>query len=459
VTDASRILAPGETACIIGAGISGLTAAKALADRDLPYDHLEMGSDLGGLWRFQNDTGRSAAYETLHINSSKTNMELADFPLPDDFPTFGHHRDVLQYFEDYAEAFDLRERITFNTAVEHVEPAEDGTWRVTLDTGTTRTYGAVLVATGHHWKPRWPDFRGTFSGRTLHAHDYERPADFQGQRVLIVGIGNSACDIAVDLSRIAEQVTVSTRSGAWVLPKYILGRPLDQWTGDWMEYLPIAFRRRLFRLLVWLTVGDQERYGVPTPDHGLMHEHPTISQELLSQVGHGRVEVVRNVERMDGQTVHFEDGASGMFDTIIYATGYDIAFPFLPDRVLDAANNRVALYRYVVPPEWPGLYFLGLIQPLGALMPLVERQSKWVAALLDGAVALPDADAMRATIRKTQEAMDRRYTNSPRHTIQVDFWDYVHQLRREMRTGRRRAQRLGATRPERDASEAVAAPS
>ena len=437
----AQTLASDERACIIGAGISGLTAAKALKDRQIPYDQFELERDLGGLWRIDHE--RSSAYKTLHIISSRYNMELADFPMPDDFPDYGHHRDILQYFEDYADAFDLRDGITFNTKVERVEPVGDGRWDVTLDTGETRRYGAVLCATGHHWNPRLPDFPGTFAGRTLHSHDYKEPTDFEGQRVGVVGIGNSACDIAVDLSRIAEHVTLSTRSSAWIIPKYLLGIPTDQWTGYYMEYLPVWFRRLTLRLLTWMTVGNQGRYGVPTPDHKMMQEHPTLNQEFLSYVGHGRIHIKPNIERLEGDQIRFEDGTTEPFDAIIYATGYDIRFPFLPDTVLRVENNRVDLYRNVVPPEQPNLYLLGLIQPLGAVMPLCELQAKWVAGLLHGTMALPDESKMRQAIQETKQKIATRYHDSPRHTIQVDFWDYVHQMEREMKQGRKRARSMG----------------
>lgn len=436
--------APDERTCIIGAGISGLTAAKALKDRGIPYDQFELDSDLGGLWRIDHE--RSPAYETLHINSSKHNMALADFPIPEDFPEFGHHTDVLAYFEAYADAFDLRTAITFNTKVERVVPAGEGRWDVTLDTGATRRYGAVLCATGHHWHPRWPDFRGTFSGRTLHAHDYRDPVDFAGERVGIVGIGNSACDIADDLSRVADDVTLSTRSGAWILPKYLLGRPLDQWTSPFMERLPVWFRRWTLRLLTGLTVGDQARYGVPPPNHQMMQAHPTVSQELLSHVGHGRVTVKPNIERLEDAHVRFADGSRAAVDTLIYATGYSITFPFLPDELFRVENNEVALYRFVVPPELPNLYFLGLIQPLGAIMPLCELQAKWVAGLLAGTYALPRREAMRRSIQETRARMARRYHDAPRHTIQCDFWTYMRTLEREMKRGERRSGRRGNIR-------------
>lgn len=440
----SSTLPQGTAACIIGAGCSGLVAAKALQECGIPYDHFEMGSDIGGLWRLDNDNGRAAAYETLHINTSKKQMELADFPMGEEMPLFGHHSDVVSYFEAYADAFDLKESITFNTRVEAAWPTERGRWAVTLDTGETRTYGALIVASGHHWSPNVPDFPGAFGGETMHSRDYQSPKQLCDKRVLIVGIGNSACDIAVDASRVADRAVLSTRRSAWILPKYILGYPLDQWNGPTMERLPLWVRRIVLRALKWMTFGDQERYGVPKPDHRLLEEHPTVSQEILPAVGDGRIDVRPSIERLEGAHVQFEDDRSEPFDLIVYATGYNIRFPFLPDDVMAVRGNQVDLYRHVADPEQPNLYFVGLIQPLGALMPLAELQAKWIAGLLEGRLALPDSSTMRQTIRDARQAMRERYTDSPRHTIQVDFWRYKQTLEQEMREGRQRAKQSGS---------------
>lgn len=274
----------------------------------------------------------------------------------------------------------------------------------------------------------------------MHSRDYRAPEQLLNQRVLVVGIGNSACDIAMDASRVADRVALSTRSSAWVLPKYILGRPLDQWNGYYMEYLPLWMRQLILRALVWIAVGDQRRYGVPTPDHQLLEEHPTISQELLPAVGEGRIAMRPNIDRLDGTHVRFADGRREPFDRIVYATGYDISFPFLPDPIFAADGNRVELYRHVVDPDQPNLYFVGLVQPLGAVMPLAELQSKWVAGVLAGRLALPAVSTMQNSIETTLRSMRERYTESPRHTIQVDFWSYLRTLKDEMDAGRRRAQ-------------------
>jgi hypothetical protein len=422
-----------EKVCIIGAGSSGIVAAKIFKENNIPFDCFEKGSAIGGNWRFNNDNGLSSSYRTLHIISSKWNMRYSDFPMPDEFPDYGHHSDVLRYFENYVDHFGIREHITFRTEVKEVRP-HDEHWQVSLSNNTTHRYRAVVVANGHHWKPKYPDFPGNFSGKILHSHHYKTPEDYTGKRVLIVGIGNSACDIAIDLCRLAKQVVVSTRRSAYVIPKYLLGIPTDQWTHPVLERLvPLSLRRKFFKLLVYLTVGNQERYGLPRPQHKLLQEHPTLNQEFLSYVGHGRIKIKPNIQKLSGDNVEFVDGTKMPFDVIIYATGYQIAFPFIPKEILDVKDNRVHFYRHVIPVDLPNIYFLGLLQPLGAIMPLAEQQAKWIAGLLKGSITLPGRETMLKEIRKTQHEIEKRYINSPRHTIQVDFWDYFYTIEKEMK--------------------------
>ena len=425
-----------------------LTAAKWLKEKNIAFDCFEKGSDIGGNWRYENDNGMSSAYRSLHIISSKWNMQYSDFPMPDDFPDYGHHSDVLKYFEAYVDHFGLREHISFNTEVRDVSPAAGGMWDVTLGNGKTRRYDAVLVANGHHWNPRLPSFPGSFNGQELHSHHYKSAETFAGKNVLIVGIGNSGCDISIDLCRQAASVTLSTRRSAYVLPKYFLGIPADQWTNSLGEKLPVPVRRFFFNTMIALTVGNQERYGLPKPKHKLLEEHPTLNQEFLSYVGHGRVKVKPNIKLLDGDFVEFEDETREPFDVIIYATGYRISFPFLRPEILDIRNNRVELYRNVVHPNLNNLYFIGLLQPLGAIMPLAEIQSKWVAGLISGELALPDKSYMLKAIEKDLKAIRRRYTDSTRHTIQVDFWNYMNLIKREIRRSKRWARKKVAASEE-----------
>jgi dimethylaniline monooxygenase (N-oxide forming) len=441
-----------ERACIVGAGSSGIASCQVLKARGIPFDCFEKGSAVGGNWRYGNDNEMSSAYESLFINTSRSLMQYASYPMPDDYPDYPHHTQIARYFDDYVDHFGLREHIRFNTEVARVEPAAQGRgWDVTLDDGSTTRYDAVLVANGHHWDPRWPDFPGHFDGEVTHSHYYRTPQGYEGANVLVLGIGNSATDIAVETSRVSKLTYLAMRRGAWVVPKYLKGMPVDELGTPLTSRLPIAIQRRLYMGMLKTAQGPMESYGLPVPDHKLLEAHPTISSDLLARIGHGRITPKPNIERLEGHSVRFADGSVEQIDRIVYCTGYKISFPFFPDGLLDAPDNRVPLFRRVAAPDLPGLYFIGLVQPLGAIMPLAEAQSEWVADILDGSSALPDRDSMWKAIESDDEKVRRRYVRSPRHTIQVDFYPYLRAIERERRRGRRRARRNGG-------SEAAASP-
>ena len=427
--------ANGTRVCVIGAGSSGIVAAKVLGQHGIAYDCFETGSGIGGNWRYRNDNGVSAAYSSLHINTSKTRMAYSDFPMPEDYPDYPHHSQILDYFEDYVDHFGVRPHIRFNTSVSDVTPDGDG-WKVSTDDGEARRYSAVLVSNGHHWDPKLPDFPGSFDGPARHSHGYETPAGLEGKRVLVVGIGNSGVDIACETSRVAAKTFLSTRRSAHIVPKYVLGKPIDLYTSAASSRLPLTLQRFGFEALLHIACGSQENYGVPRPEHTLLQAHPTISSDLLNLVGHGKIQVKPNVEELQGDRVAFADSSVEPIDEIIYATGYRISFPFLASELIDPRENEVRLYRHVAHPRLPGLYFIGLIQPLGAIMPLAEQQSIWVAKLLTGEVALPERGIMEQQIDADADAMRRRYVASARHTIQVDFFPYMDQLRKEIRRHR-----------------------
>lgn len=425
--------------CVVGAGSSGIVAVKVLREHGHEVDCYEVGSGIGGNWRFRNDNGMSASYASLHINTSKDKMAYSDYPMPESYPDYPHHSQILDYFEDYVDHFDFRDCIRFATEVTSIR-AEGGGWRVDAkrvedgtDSQTSELYDAVLIANGHHWSPRLPSFEGDFDGRTMHSHAYETPEGFNGRRVLVVGIGNSGVDISCELSRIASKVFLSTRRSAHILPKYAFGKPIDHFTSPAGSKMPLAVQRLFFEAVLGLTRGKQENYGVPVPEHHILAAHPTISADLLNLVGHGRIAMKPNLERLDGDGVRFVDGSREEVDTIIFATGYKISFPFLEQSILTPERNEVPLFRKVVHPGQPGLYFIGLVQPLGAIMPLAEAQSRWVAQLLSGQVSLPDRQTMEGEIASDREKMRRRYVTSDRHTIQVDFYPYLEQIQREMR--------------------------
>jgi dimethylaniline monooxygenase (N-oxide forming) len=435
-----------DRVCVIGAGSSGMAACQVLDARGIPFDCFEKGSGVGGNWRYGNDNGMSSAYASLFINTSRRMMEYAAYPMPEELPDYPHHTQIAAYFDDYVDRFGVRDRIRFRTEVTKVEPAEGRGWDVRLDDGSTSRYGAVMVANGHHWDPRYPEppFPGqdSFAGEQLHSHWYREPDErFQGRNVLVLGIGNSATDIAVETSRVSRMTYLAMRRGAYVVPKYIQGTPTDELGSELTSRLPFALQRAIYARLIRKVQGRMEDYGLPRPDHKLGEAHPTVSSDLLPRIGHGRIAPKPNIERIEGNEVRFADGSSEQIDTIVWCTGYRISFPFLPREVVDPADNVVPLYRRVVHPEWPGLYFIGLVQPLGAIMPLAEAQASWIADVLQGEVRLPSPDQMRRVVEREDRRMRKRYVASKRHTIQVDFYPYMRTIKRERRRRRRRGLR------------------
>ena len=441
---------------IIGAGSSGITAAQVLAARGIGFDCFEMGSTVGGNWRYDNDNGVSSAYRSLHINTSRSAMEYAAFPMSDSLPDYPSHWQIAEYFDEFVEHFGLRERITFRTEVvkvvstgstdENAGSAGEG-YDVTLRSldnvrvAETRHYDQVIVANGHHWNPRWPEpgFPGseTFPGEQLHAHYYRTPDVFAGKRVVVLGIGNSATDIAVESSRVAAETYLAMRRGAHILPKYLFGVPTDHLTSSPLARGPFPVQKLGLRTMLRIAVGRMTDYGLPQPDHDILEAHPTVSDDLLTRLGHGDLAVKPNIDRFEGSKVFFVDGTAVEADVVVYATGYKVAFPFLDESVVRTEDNHIDLYRRVVSPDHPGLYFVGLIQPLGAVMPLAEQQAHWVADLITGDVTLPSVAQMRAQIAAYDAALRKRYVASKRHTIQVDAHTYRAELERERKTRRR----------------------
>ncbi len=428
--------------CVIGAGSSGIAAAKALHQRGFDFDCFEKSDRVGGNWVFKNRNGMSSAYRSLHINTSRERMGFPDFPMPKSYPDFPHHTHIAAYFDAYVDHFGFRDRITFETSVERAEPVEDG-WEVGLDDGRVERYDALVVANGHHWDARWPEpaFPGSesFRGVQLHAHDYtgEDAAFFRDKRVVVLGMGNSAMDIAVESSFSATATYLAARRGAWVVPKYVFGRPLDQFSTK--AGIPLRVRQRLTQAILRLAVGDMERYGLPKPDHRPLEAHPTISDDLLSRVAHGAITPKPNLARLTPDGVVFTDGSAVEADVVVYCTGYRVTFPFFAPAVISAPDNDLPLFRRVFHPARRDVFFIGLLQPLGAIMPIAAAQSEWVCDHLDGSYALPPEGELRADIARERARMRKRYVASVRHTMQVDYDDYLADLAKERRRGAARA--------------------
>jgi cation diffusion facilitator CzcD-associated flavoprotein CzcO len=424
-----------KNVCIIGAGSSGITAAKILKENDISFDCFEKGSQIGGNWRFNNDNGMSSAYRSLHINTNRMVMAYSDYPMPADYPMFPHHSHIIQYFDDYVDHFGIRQDIQFNTEVQDVTHNENGSYTVKTNKNTLH-YDNVIVANGHHWNPRYPEpaFKGNFTGEIIHSHFYKEVEQVTSKDVLVVGIGNSAVDIACETARThTGKVVISTRSGANIVPNWLWSIPFDSLANPLTSKMPMTIQRFFLSAALRLARGKQENFGVPKPKRPLLSEHPTLSQDLLNLSGRGLVKFKPDIHEFKGKTVIFEDGTEQNFDLIIYATGYKVTFPFLKEHAFDVSEtNDFRLYKKVIHPDYQGLYFLALVQPLGAIMPLAEIQSKWIAKILKGESKLPSRDVMLKSIQEDKQAMIKRYKESPRHTLQVDFHPYKESIEKEM---------------------------
>jgi cation diffusion facilitator CzcD-associated flavoprotein CzcO len=437
-------MAPARRVAVIGAGAAGLATVKALLDAGCAVVGYERGDRPGGLWARDNSSGLSPAYSSLHLNTSKGRTEFADFPMPADWPDFPSGDRVGAYLADYAETFRLTPHLRFRSTVTHAE-RDDGFWVLTTQSGYSERYDAVVVANGHNWDPRLPDpgYPGTFDGAQMHAHDYRTPEVFQGRRVLVVGMGNSAMDIAVDGSYTARgPVLLSARHGVHIVPKYLFGRPSDA-TGGALAALPWRLRQRLAETMLRLAVGTPQRYGLPAPAGGLFQNHPTISDTILHRLTHGEVLPRPGIERLDGNRVVFTDGTADLVDLIVWATGYRVSIPFLSPRWRGADPERLPLYKRVFHLDDPSLAFVGLMQSTGAAFPVVEAQARLVAAYLSGCYALPSADEQRRAVARDLRAAVERWGENARPHMRIDFDRYVAELPREIAAGRSRLARGG----------------
>ncbi|XP_053376257.1 flavin-containing monooxygenase 5-like [Mercenaria mercenaria] len=431
---------------VIGAGCSGLTAIKCCLDEGLQPVCFERDSDIGGLWNYSDTSrvGKGSIYKTCVINTSKEMMAFSDFPPPKNFPMFMPHKYVLKYFRMYADKFGLLKHIQFNTSVLRVVQSDkyetDGSWDITFrregGEAHTETFDGVLICTGHHTFPYQPDFSGLsrFTGTTLHSHGYKENSKFVGKKVVVVGIGNSAVDIAVDLSHVASQVYLSTRRGAWVISRMgFWGLPADA----------MANNRFLFSLphsaLEWSVEKmanfrfDHESYGLK-PMHRALQAHPTINDELPYRIMTGALRVKPNIHHFNENSVQFDDGSVEDIDTVIFATGYEYKIGIVDESVTKVEGNKTSLYKYMFPPQapHPTLAVVGLVQAIGAVMPISEMQCRWFTRIMKGENNLPSESVMKADIEEKRVEMASTYVSSQRHTLQCFWIQYMDEIATEI---------------------------
>lgn len=421
--------------CVIGAGPSGITAIKNLLDKGLDVVAYDYNSDVGGNWIYNENESHSSVFETTHIISSKTLSQYEDFTF-DDFedgiPDYPSHDQLRRYFQAYAKKFDLYPFIEFETLVKSCTLDENEKWTVTTEKAgieKVESFSHLVVCNGHHWLPRYPKYPGEFSGEILHSHHFKKADPFKDKRVLVIGGGNSACDVAVETSRVSKKTTISMRRGYRIVPKFLFGKPTDVVAGR-MGFLPGFIKYFLSGLTVKLIQGSNKLYGLQTPDHKVAATHPTVNDELLYKLRHGKVYPKVDIERYDRNKVFFKDGSSDEFDVIIACTGFILAHPFFEMDFINYSEGDVPLYLKMLHEKYENLYFIGMFQPLGCIWPGSELQSKLAARAITGEWKRPKN--MPELCAKEVTNPHIKQIKTPRHTITVDYHKFISQIKKNL---------------------------
>lgn len=428
--------------CVIGAGPSGLTAVKSLRELGIPVECLEREDDIGGNWYF--GAASSRIFASTRLISSRPLTEFGDYPMPQRLPWHPHHTACLNYLRGYAEHFGLRPFIRPNSTVEQIEPAASGGWSVHVTGQTPRTYEGVVIANGHNHAARMPAIPGRFTGTLLHAADYTAPDDplpIAGKRVLVIGGGNSGCDIAVDVCQHAAATFHSTRRSYHIVPRTILGRPADLRGERLLKMrVPVWLRRLISLRLIDRSIGLPHRHGLPTPDHRLWETHPVINERLYRCIDDGTIDAVPGVERFEDTHVVFTDGRRERFDVVIAATGYRITMPFIApehlrrepdDAARDFDEEPPDLFLHMLPRHRNDLACVGLIQPDSGQWGLTDLQARVVARMALARRHAPKTTAwLRRTCQRSPSLTPIRYVDSPRHRLEVEHHSYRRRLER-----------------------------
>lgn len=414
---------------LIGAGPMGLATAKLLAERGIDFQGFELHDDVGGLWDI--DGPRSTMYESAHLISSKRMTEFADFPMREEVAEYPSHRELKTYFRDFARHFDLYRHYRFNAEVRRCVPlGGDGegwnvTWRERDGTEHTETFSGLLIANGTLSTPNMPDFKGHFDGELIHSSAYKSASQFDGKRVLVVGAGNSGCDIAVDAIHHATLCDLSMRRGYYFVPKYIFGRPADTLGGA--IRLPMALKRKVDQAILKWFVGDPQKYGFPKPDYKLYESHPVVNSLVLYHAGHGDIRVRPDIDRFEGRTVHFRDGTSTDYDMVLAATGYKLDYPFIESALLNWQGDAPHLYLNCMHPGRNDLFVLGMVEASGLGWQGRHEQAEMVVRYIEG--LRKGKDAARALKETKARGFSRatggmNYIDLPRMAYYVDKATY-----------------------------------
>lgn len=417
------------TIAIIGAGASGLGVAKALKEAGLAFEIIEASTRFGGNW--QPDGPASKMYASVHLISSRRNTQFADFPMPEDYPDYPRHDQVFAYLTQLAEHYGLAAHTRFGTRVERMDKDAAG-WCLTFADGSHARYDAVVVCNGLLGVPSIPEYPGHFSGETLHARDYRGSEQLRGKRVLVVGGGNSGCDIAVDAAQSARRALHSTRRGYHYMPKFIDGQPTQEWLMDQApkfddEDAYWAHVERSFKFAGF----DGRDYGLPAPDHDIRECHPILNSQILYYIGHGDLQAKPDILRFEGEQVHFSDGSVEPVDLLIWATGYAIDLPFLPCEVFDWRHDFDSMFLRMLPAAHDDLLFVGYLNTPSGIGNLANMTGRFVAACLQARAAGSPAWQQLLQLKQQPGRLDlgqQRFMQTQRHAHEVDLWKFIRTL-------------------------------
>ncbi|MEQ9365968.1 MAG: NAD(P)-binding domain-containing protein [Leptospirales bacterium] len=420
--------------CIIGAGAAGLGAAKAFKQAGLNFDVFEDAGDVGGIWDASRDD--SPVNRNTHVIASKATQQYPDFPMPDSYPDYPDHRLVLRYLRSYADQFGLREHINFNSKVSKIEPGDGRGWRVSLESGATKDYAGVVIATGHDRLPRMPEIKGDHGIEVLHSSRFKDVGQILNKRVLIVGAGQSAADLLCEAATNAETTYHSTRRGFFCMPKHMLGRPTDTWL---QGKAPKFMRRFAFKSLFRILLLKSRSFGLPIPGIKKSLVIPILGDQLHHHYTHGDIVHKGDIERLEGNRVYFDDGSEAEVDVIFFATGFSPSYEFIDPRHLNWAPDaaKPALFLHIFPPETENLFVVGMVRPIGSHWDAYEHQGHLVASYIKARENAPARAERFDKLRKSRRQPDLqagiRFYNAGEYPLVVEKQEYVKQVRRQIK--------------------------
>lgn len=430
------IIDKSDTICIVGAGPAGLTMARSLLAKGIPFQVFEKHNDVGGIWDISNPG--SPMYESAHFISSKYLSSYFDFPMPENYPDYPSNREILKYHRDFAKTYNLYPSIQFNTSIKEIKE-KDGYWIVETSSNEKYLFGGIVCASGITWSPNQPKLEGenSFTGQILHSVNYKSPTLFHGKRVLIVGAGNSGCDIACDAGANAEQAFISVRRGYHFIPKHILGQPADVF-GDGAHWIPNWVSQLVFGRLLKFLVGDLTKLGLPAPDHKIFETHPIINDQLIHNLRHGDVIAKPDIEKLEGDSVVFKDGSKEKIDIIILATGYNWSIPYMDSKYFEWKNGRPDLYLTLFNRNFENLYALGYMETDGGAYKMFDEMANLIASYIEAKRKNHPTYLRFANLIKTDRPLLNgkiQYLNTGRHSVyvnQVAYKNYRSKIQKKM---------------------------